>query len=105
MDKERLKKLTSKEAQQEMASKDELSQRLESYLPITPRDSLKAAVQLYIDGYRKLSDPNIVEVDRDAELPMNELKTLGGSFQGGYYVAQQDMLKAGWVLPKKEVTK
>ncbi len=56
-----------------------------------------------------LSDPNIVEVDRNAELP--KIPLFGGILAErgdrdptvtAYKLAQQDMLKAGWVLPKKE---
>lgn len=58
-----------------------------------------------------LSDPDIIEVDKDAELP--EPKDGSISYESArtslgawvkrfcYLVAQQDMLKAGWVKEKK----
>jgi len=42
------------EEQGKIAEIDELSQRLESYLSITSRDSLRVAKELYDNGYRKL---------------------------------------------------
>ena len=54
-----------------------------------------------------LSDPDIVEIDRDAKVPRaNYGKTLFGQENDGYYEGMVDMgrkmFKVGWVLPKKE---
>ena len=55
MDKEAQGKIIAETAKI-MATVDELSQRLESYLPITGKDSLRVAKELYDNGYRKLPE-------------------------------------------------
>ncbi len=52
-------------------------------------------------GYRHLSDPSIVKIEPDAELPPNPyITSLAGELTLIYASAQQDMLKAGWVKKK-----